>query len=209
LSTDASRALELISSLLRFYLVLIIPVILLLALFADGILRLLFGAGYSNAGPVLMVLLAALPFLAINQSLLLLLRAIPNPRAVLTGQIVSTVVLLAAAAILIPRYGASGAAAALVASEAAGMLLLFWLVRRTIGAVPWNSRCFAPLLGGAIVTLVFLLMNGWPLFLSLPLAALLYVLVLWLMKSVSADELRSVPHVISAALRNDNPEQLP
>lgn len=209
LSTDVSQALDLVSSLLRYYLVLIIPVIFLLAVYADEILSLLFGASYANSGPVLMVLLVALPFMAISHSLLLLLRAIPKPRTVLMGQVSSTFVLFLAAVILIPRFGATGAAAAVVVGEASGMVLLFWLAIRIIGSAPLNTRCFAPLLAGVIVTLIFLMMNDWSLFLSLPLAALLYMLALWLMKAISADEIRSLPHIISAALHKDAEEQKP
>lgn len=209
LATDVPQALKLVSDLLRYYLVIIIPVIFLLAVYADEILKLLFGDGYTNSGPVLMILLASLPFLAINHSLHLLLRAIPKPRAVLTAQIVTTLVLLVVAASLIPRFGTGGAAFAVVISEAAGMVLLFWLVKRIIGAVPWNARCFAPLFAGAVVTLLFGLLDAWPRTLSLPLAALLYVLVLWLLNAISVAELRSVPHVILAALHNDKSEQSP
>ena len=126
LATDAAAALHLVSNLLRYYLVLVIPVILVLALFADDILALLFGDVYANAAPVLIILLAALPFLTISQSLYLLLRAMPRPKTILAGRIVSTLVLLITAAILIPRHGARGAAAAVVASEAAGMVLFFY-----------------------------------------------------------------------------------
>ena len=209
LSTDVAQALNLVSSLLRYYLVLIIPVIFLLAVYANEILNLLFGASYANSGPVLMVLLLALPFMAVNHSLLLLLRAIPKPRTVLMGQVLSTFVLIFAAVLLIPRFGATGAAAAVVAGEASGMVLLFWLAIRIIGSVPLNTRCFAPLIAGLIVTLIFLLMDDWSLFLSLPLAALLYMLALWSMKAISADEIRALPQILSAALHKDTKEQKP
>lgn len=125
------------------------------------------------------------------------------------GQVVSTFVLIFAAVLLIPRFGATGAAAAVVVGEASGMVLLFWLAIRIIGSVPLNTRCFAPLLAGAIVILIFLLMDDLSLFLSLPLAALLYMLALWSMKAISADELRSLPHILSAALHKDTKEQKP
>ena len=209
LSSNVSQALKLVSSLLRYYLVLIIPVIFLLAVYANEILSLLFGASYTDSGPVLMVLLFALPFMAISHSLLLLFRAIPKPRAVLISQVLSALVLFLAAVILIPRFGATGAAAAVVAAEASGMVLLFWLAIRSIGSTPLEIRCFAPLVAGVIVTMIFLLMDDWSLYLSLPLAALLYMLALWSMKAISADEIRSLPKIISAALNKEPEEQKP
>lgn len=203
---DSAIALNLVADLLRYYLVLIIPGILVLALFADQILNLLFGVEYSDSGPVLMLLLTALPFLAISDSLQLVLKAIPKPKAVLTARIVSTLVLLVIAVLFVPRYGALGGAAAVVAGEAAAMVLLFWLVKRTLGATPWNARCYAAILAGVITALVLVLTQSWPLLFRLPFAAIVYILSAGLMKAVSVHEFRSVPHLISAALKNDKPE---
>ncbi|MDH3903740.1 MAG: polysaccharide biosynthesis C-terminal domain-containing protein [Xanthomonadales bacterium] len=199
-------ALNLVADLLRYYLVLIIPGILVLALFADQILNLLFGVEYSDSGPVLMLLLTALPFLAVSDSLQLVLKAIPKPKAVLTARIVSTLVLLVIAILSVPRYGALGGAAAVVAGEAAAMVLLFWLVKRTLGAMPWNARCYEAILAGVITALVLVLTQSWPLLFRLPFAAIVYILSAGLMKAVSAHELGSVPHLISAALQNDKLE---
>jgi O-antigen/teichoic acid export membrane protein len=204
LSHDRSGALDLLSSLLRYYLVIIIPATLLLALYANEVLALFFGAAYSNSGPVLIVLLAALPFLAISHSLAVLLRALPKPRAVLAGRAVSTMTLFLLAAILIPRYGATGAAAAVVASEAVGMVLLFFLVKWSIGAVPWSPNCFAPILAGVVMTMIFLATDSWPVYFGLPLAALVYIFAVWMMKGVTADELKSLPHVMLAVLGKEN-----
>jgi len=209
LSNDRSGALGLLSSLLRYYLVIIIPATLLLTLYANEVLALFFGAAYSNSGPVLIVLLAALPFLAISHSLTVLLRALPKPRAVLAGRIVSTLTLFLLALILIPRFGAAGAAAAVVASEAVGMVLLFFLVKLSIGAVPWNSNCFAPILAGVVTTLFFLATDSWPVYFGLPLAALVYVLAVWMMKGVTADELKSLPHVLLSVLGREDQGKSP
>ncbi len=207
LTDNISHALDLLGRLLRYYLVMAIPVILLLALYADEVLNLLFGSAYSNSGPVLIILLAALPFLAINHSLQLLLRAIPRARAVLASRVASTLALLVLAALLIPRYAAAGAAAAIVISEAAGMFLLFWLVWQSSGSVPWNARCFVPILAGLAAALIFTMTDAWPVFFSLSLAATVYVLALWLMKAITAEELRSLPRVLSAVLTKDEPGQ--
>jgi len=209
LSSDTSQALDLVSSLLRFYLVLIIPVIFVLAIFSDQIIRLLFGSGYPDSGPVLIILLATLPFLAINQSLLLILRTVPKPKTVLFGQIMSTVVLLIAATVLIPRFGAGGAAAAVVAGEVAGMVLLYWLTTRAVGTLPLNASCFSPLVAGALASLVYLFTNDWSLLVKLSLTVITYALALWALKAVTRDELRSVPHIVIGAMRKESTEQSP
>ena len=94
----------------------------------------------------------------------------------------------------------------MVAGEAAAIVLLFWLVKQTLGATPWNARCSAAILAGVIVALILVLTQSWPLLFRLPFAAIVYVLAVGLMKAVSADELRSVPHIILAAIQHDKSE---
>jgi O-antigen/teichoic acid export membrane protein len=209
ISGNLSQAFDLLGKLLRYYLVIITPVILLLALYADEVLTLLFGGAYSNSGFVLIILLAALPFLAFSRNLQLLLRAIPRAGAILAGRVTSTLVLLLLAALLIPRYAAVGAAVAVVISEAVGMTLLYWLVMRSIGSVPWNHRCFSPLLAGLAATLIFAVTDGWPAQSGLMLSAITYVVVAWMLKAATLDELRTLPYIISTALQKDAPGQDP
>jgi O-antigen/teichoic acid export membrane protein len=203
LSTGTKQALDLLSSLLRYYLVLITPMILILAWYADEVLALLFGAVYTNAGPVLIVLLAALPFVAISNSLQQLLRSIPRPGDSLLARIASTLALVVMCLVLIPRYGVTGAGLAVVVSEAMGMSLLFWLVKRALGAVPWTARCLMPLPAGLIAVLVFVQLKDSSEWLAMILSVLVYALAAWLMKAVSSDELKSLPALLTGLLRKN------
>jgi O-antigen/teichoic acid export membrane protein len=201
-ANDRSKALNLLANLLRYYLVIIIPLVLILGLYADDVIVLLFGSAYAGSGTVLVFLLAALPFLAFSHSLQLLLRALPRPRAVLAGQGIRTMSLLVLAMILIPRFAATGAAVAVVASEAIGMTLLLWLVKRSIGAVPWSNKCFLPLMAGALAVIIFELTETWPIFSKLSMAAIVYILSIWFTKAISIAELKALPQVLSVILEN-------
>ena len=205
LPTDAPAALALVADLLRYYLAVIVALGLLLGLFANEVLALLFGATYADSGAVLLVLLAALPFLAVSHSLLTLLRARPLPRAVLAGRITSALVLLAVAALLIPAHGAIGAAVAVVAGEAAAMLLLFYLANKALGGVPWNRRCAVPLVAGAVAALLYVMLNvmfeDWGPMLGLPVATCAYGALLLLLRGISWRELGAVPALLASAVR--------
>ena len=110
--------------------------------------------------------------------------------------------LLVLAMILIPRYAATGAAVAVVASEAIGMTLLLWLVKRSIGAVPWSHKCFLPLMAGALAVIIFELTETWPIFSKLSMAAIVYILSIWFTKAISIAELKALPQVLSVILEN-------
>jgi len=201
LAGDSARALELLASLLRYYLVLVTPVFLLVVFHAEALLVLLFGPAYADAGPVLIILLIAMPFLALNYSLQFLLRAIPKPRWLLANRIVATGVLLLLAVLLIPRAGMAGAAMAVVGSEIAGTFMLLFLVRQATGGLPLNVRCFAPLVAGGAAAAAYWLAAGWPVGLSLPLAAVVYLATTMLTQAVTVGELRSLPGLVMRTVR--------
>jgi O-antigen/teichoic acid export membrane protein len=207
---DLPAALTLATQLLRFYLVVIIPVFLLVAFHAGGVLTLLFGEGYAIAADVLIILLAALPFLVISSSLQLLLMALPRPTAVLAARVAGAAVLLALGVLLIPRMGATGAALALAAGEAVNTALLFLFVVRATGGVPWDRRCFAPLAAGASAALVYTVVQAWPIYLKLPLAAAIYLCLVVVLAGVNLHEIRAVPSLLLGVARGEgSPQQRP
>tara|TARA_R110002049_G_scaffold83158_3_gene211310 strand:- start:171 stop:1667 length:1497 start_codon:yes stop_codon:yes gene_type:complete len=199
LVTDTPAALALVADLLRYYLAAIIGLALLLGLFAEQVLALLFGANYAGAAPVLQLLLAALPCLAISHSLLTLLRARPLPRAVLAGRICSAAVLLSVAAFTVSEHGAIGAAWAVLCGEVSAMLLLGYLAARAFGALPWNSRCNAVVIAGAAAALTFLLASGIAQIAAILFALFTYGGLLLLLGGISRQELRQLP-VLAAFL---------
>ena len=147
-------------------------------------------------------LLFALPFVAVSNMLQFLLMAMPRPRTVLLGRAVGAAVLLSLCALWIPRLGAEGAALALVAGELASMIALFVFVRRTTGGQPWNPRCFAPILAGAVAAALYAVFAAWPVALKLPLAAIAYLASALLLGAVKPGELRAVaPLLRSLAAR--------
>jgi O-antigen/teichoic acid export membrane protein len=196
-----SSALELTAVLLRYYLLLITPVVLLALQFSGELLILLFGNEYSRAGPILIVLLFALPFLSLNNSMIFLLRAIPRPAAVLAGRMAGLVVLLALAVVLIPSSGAQGAAFAVVAAEITVMLALLFLVRRATGGLPLNIRCLAPILAGSTAVAIFLLTESLPDVARLILSAVTYMAIAFLSRAISLAELRVLTQLMLATIR--------
>jgi len=193
---DGADALNLMARLLRFYLVLIFPVILLVAFHGKAVLSLLFGPAYSGAGRVLLILLGALPFLAVNNSLQMLLKAIPRPMPILVARIAGTVGLLFLSAPLIPGHGAEGAAAAIVGGEIITAAIMLVSAKRVTGGLPLNGRSFTPLAAAAAAAAAYALAPAWPLPARLPAAAAVYVLSVLLLKALTLEELRLLPHLL-------------
>ncbi|MDX1381030.1 MAG: flippase [Xanthomonadales bacterium] len=198
---DMPAALQLARQLMRYYLVLIVPAFLLVAFHAGEVLTLLFGADYREAGPVLVILLAALPFVTATSSLLMLLKAIPRPLSVLAARSGGAAVLLGLAIVLVPRLDAQGAAIALAVGEAVSTLLLFVFVRRATGGVPWDLQCTAPLAAGAAAAGLYALVGAWPIWLKLPVAAAVYVGLALALRAMTLVEIRDLSRLMFRALR--------
>jgi O-antigen/teichoic acid export membrane protein len=198
LAGDPAPALRLAARLMRYYLAIIIPVFLLVAFHAKFVLTLLYGEAYGPAAGVLVILLAALPFIVVGNMLQFLLMAMPRPSAVLVSRAAGAAVLLALCAVWIPRYGAEGAALALVAGELAGMALMFGFVRRATGGLPWDIHCFAPVAAGAFAAGVYIAASAWPLFFGLPLAATTYIVVALTLGAIRPGELKDLGSLLSS-----------
>lgn len=199
--TDMATALQLSAQVLRYYLVITVPAFLVVAFHARGVLVLLFGEAYAEAASVLVLLLAALPFVAATTSLQMLLRAIPRPMAVLAARGGGAVVLVLLAVLLIPDMAATGSAIALASGETVSALLLFVFVRRATGGAPWDRRCWAPLLAGAAAALLYVAVAAWPIPLKLPLAAIVYTGGVLLLRGMTLAEIRDLARLLLAALR--------
>lgn len=201
LAGDTSGALALLADLLRYYLVVVIPACLLAAFHAEALLGLLFGRDYASAAPVLVILLAVIPFQALNRCQEFVLRGIPKPRWLLVSRIVGAVAMLALSAILIPRADMAGAALAVVGGEVAMMAMLLFLVKEAAGGLPLNLRCGGALVAGGLAAVAYWLAGDWPVLLSLPLAAFIYIVVSLLTRAVSMDELRALPDLVMRTVR--------
>jgi PST family polysaccharide transporter len=201
---DMPAALLLAKRLLRYYLVSIVPAFLLVAFHAADLLSLIFGESYRDAAPVLVALLAALPFAAATSSLQLLMKAIPRPTAVLAARAGGATALLLLAVTLIPRIEALGAAIALAVGEGVGTLILLFFVRRETGGVPWDLRCIAPLTAGVATALLYALVAAWPIWLKLPLAATAYAGLALALHAVTVAEIHALWKLMLTAFRSES-----
>lgn len=103
---------------LEYMLAAAVPAAVMLAIFADRVIGLLYGPGYDAAVPVLRVVIWVVVFNLVNPFVSHLLFARGEQTFSLRVGAVTAVVSLILAAGLIPRWGAVGAAAALLASSA-------------------------------------------------------------------------------------------
>ncbi len=201
LAGNTAGALAMQANLLRYCLVIIVPAFLLVVLYAEELLVLLFGADYASAADALVILLVALPFLALNSCLSLLLRAIPKPGGILATRVVGAGVLVLLAVIAIPRLGLSGAALAVVGADMACSVMLLVLVKLATGHLPLNARCLGPFGAGALATLGYWMADETSVIARLAVSAGLYAVAILLTRALTLIELRSLPGLVLHIVR--------
>lgn len=165
--------------------VLYLPFAVVATVEAPAVLRLLFGASYATAGPVLQALALAPLAYAVAYLGNGALTAIVAGRQLLLAAVVGSVLNVALNLVLIPFWGATGAAIATTAAYAAQALLVVVLLRRasvrlTVARPVVVALLPAAAMGATLATLHF------PVWVGVPVATLAYGAV-WVLASWRLD----------------------
>lgn len=124
------RFAEFVQRATRLILFLTLPLATLLALFAEDIVRLLYGDAFNDAAGVLTVVAWVLVVRGIAQLLFTTTMAADHQQVLVTSKILGLVMLTLASLALIPSYGAMGLVAAMLISELSATTLNYWLLQR-------------------------------------------------------------------------------
>lgn len=126
---------------------------LVLLLVAAPLVRLLYGAEFEGAVPVLRLLFGILPLHGVNAVIGQALQAAHFQRQILAMTAAAVAVNLAALLVLVPRIGIEGGAWALLLTSAASFVWMAWIYHRNVSPIaPSLRQCLAPVvLAGPIV----------------------------------------------------------
>jgi O-antigen/teichoic acid export membrane protein len=157
---------------------------------AEPIIRLFYGSGFEEAVMPLRILALSIPIFSVNAVLWRVLVARGKQAAVLRVLSVSVVARVCAAVLLIALLASLGAALATLAILALHTVLLAIAVRREgieFGIVRLGERFAVAALGMAALTALFV--SQLELVFVVPLAALVYALLIWLLRAFSPDDI--------------------
>jgi O-antigen/teichoic acid export membrane protein len=182
---------------MRFLLIVFLPVSAVTAASSREILGLLFGANYTAASEVMVLLIIAVSLAATMKLMLELLAAADRPgmRLVLVTALVP--VGLALCFWLIPRYGMRGAACASMVTMAAGAVASAALMRGVIGAqLPMGTAGRCGIASLAVYAACRLWVTaGWLLVGKLLLLGVLYLALLLLLRELGRDDMDSIQRI--------------
>jgi len=144
--------------------------------------------GFEQSIPALQLLAPSIAFLFVNNAFIYALTAMNRQADFTRLALVTLIVNVVLNVALIPLYGYLGAAAAATLTELALFAGGWWLLRRHLHALPVFGSISRVLLSAAVMGVAVFLIRDWPLLLVVPLAIILYVAALLLLRALDGEE---------------------
>ena len=192
---DKERLRQLFDHSIWYMAILAVPITFGIASTADLIIPLFYPNGYAASVPALQILVFVLLFIFLDFPVGSLLNAAhrQGTKTAVMGatMVVNTILNL----LLIPRLGVVGACWAAVASFIVLFVASFWFVRGIIpyGPVQLFRRLIPILFSGILMSLVVLILKPvLHLFFLIPIAGIVYVLALFLLRGIRLQELKNL-----------------
>jgi len=192
------KAVHLQNRSLKYLLALAFPLAVGITVTAGEIIPLIYGTGFDESIRVLRILAWFLPLVFCNMVLWRVLVVRGEQHVVLRIQFITEIIQVLLAVWLIPSLGCYGAALALLGGNLAYTLFHIYFIQRNNIPLPlvllsWRFALASIVMG--IFTWFFIPMLQ--LFFLVPIAAVLYLAMLWMLRAFSSDDLALLKHVLS------------
>ncbi|PDW04397.1 flippase [Candidatus Viridilinea mediisalina] len=177
--------------LLRYLLIVALPIAVGGFLLAEPLVALLFGAEYGPTAPLLAILIWVLPLMFLTEFLGYVVVISGREARVARAVIMSSSVNIVANLLFIPIYGVWAAAIITVVTEFVLLVQYLWMLRDMLGQLRWGAM-LRTLVALSAMTLLVWLVRDWPVLLSIALGGGLYGAILLLLRVVGPDEVAFV-----------------
>ncbi len=189
-----------VSRSLRYMIIIAIGIGVLVTFYAE-LLILIYGAAFSEAAPILRVLIWMSFFYFTTNVANNVLFSLHQEGVLVKIGLVSLLINLILNVILIPEWGGMGAAWAILASEGVACVLVLFHLSRNLGTLALRPLIVRPGVAAFITTLsVFALRDVNP-FVSMGSAALVYTIMLVVVRAIPDNDLKLVWAYVKGGLR--------
>lgn len=190
--TDRKRFDEIADKTFKVFSLIIVPIIVGTWFLAPDIIRIVSGSGFQESVPVLRILVFSLGFIFFGSYFNMLLIVGNAQKKLMQALLVAAVFNVSLNLFLIPQYSYMGSAFTALFTEALVVLLTGMLVYRYIHYAPSFENIKRILASGAVMAVVLYFLEPYSFILSGIVAVGTYAAMLWLTRSVNAEELASI-----------------
>ena len=175
---------------IKILFIFILPVAAGTTMLAGKLITLFYGSGFSNAVIALKILIWASVLIFVNFVLTQLLIAIDRQKYNAVFAVVCAVFNLSLNLLFIPSAGYVAASIITVLTEALLFIMCFAVISKHLGVIPLHRVIYKPLITCGLMCIALYYVRGLALFLSVPAAALVYLLCLKLVRALDEKDYR-------------------
>ena len=187
---ESRNALQAVFEKVFFYLfVLALPICVGITLLADRIILFVYKEQFLDSVIALQILVWTLIFLFLNYFMGYLLNSIDKQKSFTLVVFAAAIVNVSLNFILIPIYSYKGSSAATVITEFFSFALLFYFSRKNNYKVNLFTIAWKPIVAVAAMTIFLLMFRSLHILVLIPLCALIYFTVLFLVKAIGKEEM--------------------
>jgi O-antigen/teichoic acid export membrane protein len=183
-------------NLFRYIFIITLPISIIISLFSNQLILLIYGNAFANAIIVLKIIAWWHLFGSIGWLLGTTLQSINKQKmfafAALTGAIFNVIINL----ILIPKLSYIGASLSTLISDLILLSILFYFVSKYLYRLPLFKIIIKPLISGIIMSIFIILFNNINLFVIVPISLLLYLTVLYILGEISKEDIKMLKYFL-------------
>jgi len=171
------------------YLLLVgLPIAVATTLVADRIILGIYSGGFSEAAAALRILIWTAPFNFLNMLLVTMVISINRQDLITRVALLSMVLNVIGNLILIPKYSYTGASIATAVTGALAFALYLYFVSRLVCRVELHRLIVKPAIACGVMAGSLILLQHLNLFLVVPIAAIIYLAVLFLLRTFTRED---------------------
>lgn len=180
-SKDGLKAM--INRLTKYSFLITVPILIILILFANIIITVIFGESFSGAIIALQILSLYIPFRFINYVTAYTLSSANKESLRATSIAVAVVFNIIANVILIPRYSLIGSAIAMVLTEAVLFLCYYYFTAKFFYRIPMEKILLKPLMVSVVIVVLAIYFKDANIFVVSAASIAIYMLSLFLLNT--------------------------
>jgi O-antigen/teichoic acid export membrane protein len=184
---------------LRYLLLLSLPIAVGVSLLAPQVVHLLYGREYSATVPALAIVIWVVPLMFVSEFFGYVVLVAGQEGRVARSVLISTSVNVTLNLLLVPLVGFLAAAVLTVLTELVLVGQYSWLLRNQLRLIEWGRTLLRPALAAGLMGGMALALQGLPLLMNALLSAGLYAGLLLLFGVVGPDEWRFIRRLRGAA----------
>lgn len=187
-----AAALHFQMNILRYALIVMVPLIVLGSIYAEPLIRTIYGSAFRTSPLIFFWMLFTIPVFEMSIAMQDVLVATRKNNAVVIANSAAMLVHIAVGIAIIPGHLGVGAALACLAGELVGLLLLAGFVWHGTRLFPFSARMLVPLLGGGLMytAMQYSMQSHWVV--QAGLGLLIYALAMLLFRAITRNEMTRI-----------------